>query len=237
MKISFEILKNKMKWLPLAVIFLVPLTGCMDDEGETLEPIPTAYVSIYNAAPDAPELDVLVDNRQIFRQPLNYTDFTRYLNFYTGDRELKISSFNASSVLVDTTVNFQPDKAYSVFITDDVADLSAVVVEDNTDAPASGKALIRIVHLSPDAPAVDLVQEDGTSFFTNQPFKQASDFTEVDADTYDLMLNVAGSSDEVASIPDADFRAGGVYTIIVRGFATPPAGNTNSLSVQILNNN
>ena len=237
MRINFEMVKSKMKWLPLAAIFVAPLTACTDEEEEVVEPVPTAYVSIYNASPDAPELDVLVDNRQIFSQPLSYTDYTRYLNFYTGDRELKISSFNANNALVDTTLNFQPNKAYSVFIADDVADLSAVVVEDNVDAPEAGQALVRLVHLSPDAPAVDLLAEDGTSLFANQTFKQASEFTAVDADTYNLKLNAAGSSNQVLSVPDVNFSAGGVYTIIVRGFADPPAGNANGLSVQIVSNN
>ena len=229
-------LKNKMKWLPLAAIFLVPLAGCMDDDNEVIEPVPTAYVSIYNASPDAPELDISVDNRPIFNQPLGYTDYSRYLNFFTGDRELKISSFNANNTLVDTTVNFEADKAYSMFIADDLDDLTAVVVEDNADAPEAGEALIRMVHLSPDAPAVDLLDGDGTSLFANQAFKQATDFMAVDADTYTLNLNAAGSSDNVLSVPDATFREGGIYTIIVRGFATPPAGNSNSLSIQILSN-
>ncbi len=236
MKTNMKTIKNKMRWLPLAAIFLVPLASCNDDDTEAIEPVPTAYVSIYNASPDAPELDVTVDNRQIFSQPLRYTDYTRYLNFYTGDRELKISSFNANNALVDTTLNFQPDKAYSVFIADDVADLSAVVVEDDVDAPEAGKALVRMIHLSPDAQAVDLLEEDGTNLFADQEFKQASAFQAVDANTYNLKLNAAGSSDQVLSIPDVDFSVGGVYTIIVRGFATPPAGNANGLSVQIVSN-
>ena len=237
MKINFEMVKSKMKWLPLAAIFVAPLAACTDEEGDTIEPVPTAFVSIYNASPDAPELDVTVDNRSVFSQPLSYTDYTRYLNFYTGDRELKISSFNANNALVDTTLNFQPNKAYSVFIADDVADLSAVVVEDNVEAPEAGQALVRMIHLSPDAQAVDLLEEDGTNLFADQEFKQASAFQAVDANTYNLKLNAAGSSDQVLSIPDVNFSAGGVYTIIVRGFATPPAGNTNVLSVQIVSNN
>ena len=237
MKIKLKTIKDKMRWLPLAAIFLVPLASCNEDDTEVIEPVPTAYVSIYNASPDAPELDVTVDNRQIFSQPLRYTDYTRYLNFYTGDRDLKISSFNANNALVDTKINFEPNKAYSVFIADDVADLSAVVVEDNVDAPEAGQALVRMIQLSPDASAVNLVDEDGSSLFANQTFKQASEFKAVDADTYNLKLNAADSNDQVLSIPDANFIAGGVYTIIVRGFATPPAGNANGLSVQIVNNN
>ena len=237
MKTNEMLLRNKLKWVSVCAILWLPLAGCMDDEGEMVEPVAQAYVSIYNASPNAPQLDVSVDNRQIFNQPLNYTDYTRYLNFYTGDRALKISSFNANSVLVDTTVNFQADKAYSMFIADDVADLSAVVVEDNAETPAPGKALVRLVHLSPDAQAVDVTEENGTTLFTNQLFKQASAFKEVDADTYNLMLNTAGDTGEGLSVPDATFRSQGIYTLIVRGFATPPAGNTNTLSVQIVSNN
>lgn len=235
MKINFMSLKNKAKWWPLCAFLWLPLVGCMEDEGENVEPVPVAYVSIYNASPNAPQLDVSVDDRQLFNRPLNYTDYTRYLNFYTGERELKISSFNANSVLVDTTVNLQADKVYSMFIADDVDDLSAVVVEDNAETPAPGKALIRLVHLAPDAPVVDLATEDGTSLLTNQPFKQASAFQEVDADTYNLVVNPDGG--EGLSVPDATFRSQGIYTLIVRGYATPPAGNSNRLSVQIVSNN
>lgn len=235
MKVNFEVL-NKLVGILSGMVVMLSLTSCLDDE-DGVEPVPVAYVSIFHASPDAPDLDVVLDGRHLFNQPLEYTDYTSYLRFYTGNREIEFNSFNASNVLADTTYNFQASEAYSVFVINDVADLSTLIVEDNADTPATGKALVRFIQLSPDAPAVDFsVGEDNTPLFTNQQFKQATDFTEVTADTYSLAVKAAGGSDALVSVPEAELKSGGIYTVIVRGFTNPPSGNSNGLSIQIIQN-
>lgn len=233
MKVNFGVL-NKLAGILGSLAIMLFLTSCLDDDGE---PTPVAYVSIFHASPDAPDLDVILDNQRLFNQPLEYTDYSSYLQFYTGNRELEFNSFNASNVLLDTTYNFQASKAYSVFVVDDVADLSALIVEDEADDPAEGKALVRFVQLSPDAPAVDFtVGDEETPLAANQDFRDASDFMEVDADTYELAIKPAGSDEALVTVEDADLRAGRIYTVITRGFVNPPSGNTNDLSIQVIRN-
>ncbi|WP_277478789.1 DUF4397 domain-containing protein [Catalinimonas alkaloidigena] len=212
------------------------LSGCLEDD--SVEPTPIAYVSIYGASPDAPDLDVVLDNKLLFNQPLEYTDYTGYLQFYTGNRRLEFSEYNASTVFMDTTFNFQADKAYSVFVTDEVDELTTLIVEDSTSTPAEGKAWIRFVHLSPDAPVVDFLieGENSTESFTNQSFEEASTFTEVDADTYSMLLTATGNDEELVAVPETDLESERVYTVVVRGYADPPAGNSNALSIQVVRN-
>jgi len=231
MKVNFGLL-NKLIGILGSMVVMLSLTSCFDDEGE---PTPVAYVSIFHASPDAPDLDVVLDNQPIFNQPLEYTDYTGYRQFFTGNRSLAFNPFNANNVLLDTTYNFQPNKAYSVFVAGEVDDLSALIVEDQADEPAEGNALVRLIHLSPDAPAVDfIVGDEDTPLFSDQAFKEATDFTEVAADTYELTVTAVDGSEALVSVPDAELEEGDIYTIIVRGFADPPAGNTNDLSIQIV---
>src|SRR5688500_2158624 len=136
---------GKLKSFVYLAAFAVLLISCSLDDENATDPIPVAYVSIYHASPDAPELDVYVDERAVNR--LEFTDYTGYLNFYTGDRKFKINSFNASNTLIDTTVNFVDGGFYSVFIVNNLPNVETLTVRDSAGAPAEGKAKIRFINL------------------------------------------------------------------------------------------
>jgi hypothetical protein len=217
-----------------ALVFFV--SGCLDNKDDNVQPVPVGYVSLYHAAPNAPGLDISVDNRKINSQPFDYSSYSGYLNFYTGNRHVTVSAVNANNALADTTIDVQEGKAYSVFIINRFANIETLVVRDSAAIPASGKAMVRFVQLSPDAPALDvkIAGSSGDSWFTNAPFKQASAFKEVDASTYSFEIHQAGSSDVLATVNSATLNPGGYYTIVARGFVNPPSGNTNVFSVEIL---
>lgn len=216
---------------------LVCMTSCLDDDSQPSQPDAVAFVSLFNASPDAPDLDIVVDNRQINSNPFEYADYTGYLRFFTGERNLKFGPFGASNIVVDTTVTFEVGKAYSVFVVDEYSDAGIIVLNDNSEDPASGKAKIRLVNLSPDTPDATLKVDGETSAVVEpQPFKEASDFIEVDAKTYDFKVTSDNGSEVVLDVPDVDLQTGWFYTIIVRGYKTPPAGNTNVASAQVIVN-
>jgi hypothetical protein len=225
---------GKLKSFVYLAAFAVLLISCSLDDENATDPIPVAFVSIYHASPDAPELDVYVDERAVNR--LEFTDYTGYLNFYTGDRKFKINSFNASNTLIDTTVNFMDGGFYSVFIVNNLPNVETLTVRDSAGAPAEGKAKIRFINLSPDAASLDVSLNESTSLFTGQAFKQPSEFAEVDASESSFAVKTTGESDELVSVSDVDLRPGRFYTIIARGFANPPSGNNNALSLEVIVN-
>jgi hypothetical protein len=229
---------NFSKWRAVffSMAFIVLLASCMDDDKNVSEPVQVAYVSLYNASPDAPDLDVIVDNRAINTSPFDYTSYSGYLNFYTGNRNIKFNSVNADNALVDTTFNFQDGKAYSLFAVDRLSKIEALLVRDSAAVPAEGKAMVRFVHLSPDASSfdVDVQGETGTPLFADRSFKQATDFKEIDAKQYTFEIKNTGASDVLVSAKDINILPGKFYTIITRGFVSPPQGNTHVLSIEVL---
>src|SRR5690606_26363306 len=79
------------KWRSIffSVALLVLLTSCLDDDDNLVtEPVEVAYVSIYHAAPETAPLDIVVDGRMINRNPFDYTSYSGYLNFFTGNRDI-----------------------------------------------------------------------------------------------------------------------------------------------------
>ena len=108
-------------------------------------------------------------------------------------------------------------------------------MEDNLTAPASGKAHVRFIHLSPDAPAVDITLTDGTVVFGDYIFKEASAFTPLNAATYNLQVRLAGTSTVVLELPNIALTAGKIYTVFAKGFVG--GTGTQALGAQIIVNN
>ncbi|HAD33406.1 MAG TPA: cell wall anchor protein, partial [Chitinophagaceae bacterium] len=98
-----------------------------------------------------------------------------------------------------------------------------------------GKAHVRFVHLSPDAPAVDVAVTGGSVVFANKAFKTYTAFTPLDAGTYNLEVRVAGTSTVALPLPGIALTAGKIYTVFAKGFL----GGTGAqaLGAQIIVNN
>ena len=73
------------------------------------------------------------------------------------------------------------------------AKLTAVVATDDTGSPAAGMAWIRVLHASPDAPAVD-VYVDGAKAITDLAFGSITDYTPVTAGNHAIKVCATGST-------------------------------------------
>ncbi|HWA33185.1 MAG TPA: DUF4397 domain-containing protein [Cyclobacteriaceae bacterium] len=222
----------------MALAFLVFMASCSlnnDSPGNSQPVTPVSYVSLYNASPDAPALRVSVDNKYI-GSGLRYGDYSGYIAFRTGERTLQFGPSNADNVTVDTTLTLAEGKVYSLFVADQYSKVSLFVTDDTSPDPPAGKAMIRLVNLSPDAGPMQLnLKNDGSSLIAARNFKQASAFTEISADNFDLEVSQASGSLKL-SVPGVTFQPGKFYSIVVQGYSTPPSGNTNVLSAQVIVN-
>src|SRR5690606_6881803 len=145
-------MKRGMGILSLAMVPF--LTSCLDDDEARIDPVPEAYVSFYHGAPNLSSLQIEVDNRRYNTNTFDYSTYFDYGRFYTGERNFSFKLGNAANSLMDTLVEFEADKAYSFFISEEADGFLPVIVEDEIESPAQGKALIRLINLSPDAPEV-----------------------------------------------------------------------------------
>lgn len=81
----------------------------------------------------------------------------------------------------------------------------------------AGTAKVRVIHASPDAPAVD-VFVNGNRALTNVPFFTASDYLDLPAGTYQIQVSPTGQPASAAVIDaSATIEAGKAYTIAATG--------------------
>ncbi|GEO02508.1 hypothetical protein AAE02nite_01720 [Adhaeribacter aerolatus] len=227
------------KWLKLLSLVIFPalfLTAC-DDDDDNDGMSAQARVMVIHASPNSPAVDVLVDDKKVNSAGLTFPNNSGYLDVTAGQRNLKVNAAGTATSVINANANLEENKSYSVFAINILANIEALVLTDNLTAPASGKAHVRFVHLSPDAPAVDIAVKNGPVLFSNRGFKSATDFTPVDAATYNLVVRLAGTNTVVLDLPGVALQNGKIYTVFARGYAAPLAGNTNTLGAQVIVNN
>ncbi len=218
--------------LGLAITVILFLTSC--DEMDEPTPIEVAHVSIYHGSPDTDGLDIRVSTGQINNDPFKFRDFSNYLNFYPGNRNMKFIEANTGVVaLVDTTFTFEIGESYSVLLANTANNLEAVMIEDSFPDAISGKAMVRFIHLSPDVPAVKVLADED-ELFGAESFKNGSEFKPVDAGRVTFEFLEEDGQNTVLQVPNVELLGRRYYNIILTGFDSPPAGNTHELSADII---
>ena len=188
-----------------------------------------ARVRVAHTSPDAPNVDVWVDGSLAFVD-VAFEEITDYAALAPGSYLVQVEptgSGGAGPFVISETLALAANKDYTVAAVNELASIEALVLEDNNTLPTAGKAHVRFVHASPDAPAVDITLPDGTAIFSNIAFKEVGDYTPVDAGTYDLEVRLTGTSTSVLDLMGLAFENKTVYTVFATGYAT---GGTPALN-------
>jgi hypothetical protein len=191
----------------------------------------TSEILVVHTSPDAPGVDLLVDNIVLNTQPLTFPNNTGYISLNAGSRNIKVNASGTTTSVIDATPTFEANKNYSIFAADVLANITPVVFEDDLTAPAAGNSHVRFIHLSPDAPPVDITLTDGTVVFGNISFKQSTDMTPLPAGAYDLQVRAAGTTNVVLSLPTINLADGKIYTVFAKGNLS---GGSQPLGAEII---
>jgi hypothetical protein len=226
--------KGNLLFLAAMMVFGISMSSCKKEETKEY-----AKIMVTHASPDAPGVDLLVDGAKQNSAELTFPNSTAYIQVEAGTRNIKVNVAGTSNSVINADLNFSKDKNYSIFAVDSVSNISAIVLEDDLTAPATGKAHVRFVHLSPNAPAVDVtVAGTNNIVFGNKAFKEYTAFTVLDAGTYDLEVKLAdanGAGAVVLPLSGITLTAGKIYTVFAKGYAGVTTGN-DALGAQIIVN-
>jgi len=209
--------------LTLALAIIV-ITALAQGEAAPMAPAQEARVRVVHGIPDAPAVDVYVDGAKVFGgaafkgitdyndDPLSPGDYLVQV-VVSGTTDLSASVFSQTLTLSDTDYTVI---AMGTLTTTDDYDAHLHVYEDNNDVPMMGKAHVRFIHVSPDAPAVDVAVADGPTLFSDVAYMGTGGYYPVEADTYDLEVLVAGT-DTVVLTPTVTVAPNNIYTIFAFG--------------------
>lgn len=178
----------------------------------------TAKVRVVHASPDAPAVDVWVNGAKALTNVPFFTA-SDYLDLPGGSYDIQVVPTGVTTpVVIDAKgVKIEAGKAYTIAAVGKLAEIKPAIFVDNLSAPAAGKAHVRVIHASPDAPAVDVKLASGATLIPGLAFPNASDYLPVDAGSYDLQVTPAGASAVVLDLKGTKLDAGKIYDVFAVG--------------------
>ena len=234
----------------------------------------TTYVRVVHASPDAPAVDVRVENETVLSN-VSFGDVSDYLELESGTYNVSIVTADEDeTVVLDTNVTFEPRTVTTLAASGEISEdtdategeetneteseetttteseetneteseettttegeetnetegedtspmLDATLFNDNAFTPVNNSSAISVVHLSPDAPAVDVTAANGSVVLAdNVTFQNASDYVTVPAGNYTVEVRAATAANNgsVVATADVSLERGQAYSALALGY-------------------
>ncbi len=174
-------------------------------------------VRVLHAVPDAPNVDVYA-NGMLLAKNIAFGEITDYKQVSKGAYEITIyPTGTMTNPVVREMLTVNDNQNFTAAAVGTLSTISGLAITDSNQQMETNKALVRFIHLSPDAPAVDITLPDGTVLFRNVSFKQATRYISVTPTTYTLQVRPTGESTVVLTVPNVAVDANKFYTIYALG--------------------
>jgi hypothetical protein len=195
----------------LAALLVVPASAAEDG----------AHVRVLHGSPDAPEVDVYVDDAKVDAlSGLAFGDLTAYVAVPAGTYAVKVcASADATVCPIDVpSLALSDGQRYTIAATNVLASIEAQVIEDDP-TPSTGGTQARVVHFSADTPAVDVLTQDGsTTVVSDLAYPNATAYLDLPAGSYDLKVCASADTTVCPLDPGAlDLAAGRSYSVFAIG--------------------
>jgi hypothetical protein len=198
----------------------------------------TARVRVAHMSPDAPALVTTVDGEIVegslavpFRGVGDYTAVT------AGTRRVTITTEDDGTVLFDREVTLAATDytlvAAGERVDDDPAFRVVELIDDN-DRPDATTSLLRLVHVSPDAGALDVQVGSGAAQFDGVEFTDS--VTEsVPADQYGLIVQSERRADDDPDYTRAvSLDGASIYTVFASGYLDVEFASDTSFELTVV---
>ncbi|NHN58857.1 MULTISPECIES: DUF4397 domain-containing protein [Halorussus] len=181
-----------------------------------------AQVRAAHMSPDAPAVNVVVDNETVVEN-LEYGDVTSYLDLQEGDHQIAIVTAENETTVLEQQVTVEANERYTLVAAGEVGENAAeafqlVALQDVRRAPNGTNASVRLVHVAPGAGPVDVtVNRTGAVLYDNVTFGDASEYASVPSGVYTLNVREAteGNDGQILASFTESFEGRTAYT----GFA------------------
>ena len=176
----------------------------------------TSLLRVFHAAPQAPAVDVYINEKLVFSN-LQFTQFSSYVKLKEG--EYRIDIFQTGTMvqpIISGSLDLDEGQMLTIAAIGNLDDLSLLVINDNADKKASSKvSSFRVVHLSPNTPAVDILVNNKI-LVENLAFKQNTSYVDIAPGSYNIEA-VLNSNKELVLVFGAMLKANRIYTIYIVG--------------------
>ena len=201
----------------------------MSTDTATATPAPTGNARVAHMSPDAPNVDVYVDGDAVL-EDVAFGAVSDYLAVPAGEREVEITAAgDAETSVFSGPVTVEADTNYTVVAAGEISEgadeaFEPLVLTDAFPDVGDSEAGIRVVHASPDAPAVDVTTGGGSVVLADgAAFRDATEYATAEANDYTVSVrgDTESNDGDVVADFDVSLNGGTVYTAFAAGYLSP----------------
>lgn len=234
--IKLFVTAKKLATILMVWMLAVTFSSCLKNHDNDYAAAPArALISVVNASPGSQPVDFYLDQNKANNPPIIYGDGIDYVQAYTGKRTASFNLSGTQQKIKSDTLTLQQNQFYTLYLTNTPAQAEYFLVRDSINRPAAGKATIRFVNVSPNAPAADLAIKNGAVLATNKAYKTASAFVPVNGNsTYTFEIRQAGTGNVLVTLPEIKIKGDAIYTVWLQGLNN--GSDQTKLNANIQNN-
>lgn len=177
-----------------------------------------SIIRFLHASPELAAVDVYLNGSRVLRD-FDYKNNSSHMQLPPGKYQVDIyPAGESASTVISKKITVEPGRIYTAAMAGPALKLRLLLFEDNPQTPV-GETKVRFIHLSPDAPAVDITATNGDVIFPNVSYKQTTTYLALTPMTVTLEARVAGTKNTVLTIRDVKLVPNNAYTIVAVGTA------------------
>ncbi|TKJ42312.1 hypothetical protein CEE37_01130 [candidate division LCP-89 bacterium B3_LCP] len=142
-----------------------------------------------------------------------------YYDFRADNRTFQTYLANTNIAVANVAFYLTDNFRYSVLAVDLDATINPelIALADTLALPPDGKAFLRFLHASADAPTLDILHPDSTKLVSELAQYDASPYLTLDQGTYSFSVNSSSSEEELVVLDPVTVISGNNYTGVLSG--------------------
>lgn len=175
-----------------------------------------SLVRVFHAVPNAPAVDVYVNDSLAFRN-ISFRQFTNYVPLSAGQYIVKLYATGTTGPeLLSSELSIPLGGIFTTAASGNINDLQLLVLEDyDATGPSDMESKFRVVHLAPNTPAINL-SLDGIPMIQGIHFREMTSFAAVPPNAYIVTAFHARNNTRVLTFR-VQLQAGYLSTIYIVG--------------------
>lgn len=210
------------------MLALALTTAC--GTGGVTEPSSVSALRVTNASPDSPSIDIFLRGGQI-TQRLNYASGRSYVAVNAGAGTLEVRNSVTDDVLLDFSATLAGNTFYTFAFTGLTGSAQGVFLVDDTTAAPANQFKVRLIHLAPLGPPLDLYIIDpadditaATPVASGIAYTKASAYVTAPIGTKKLSLAQTGTKTVLREVGTFPFTSGQSVSLFLYGAAGADGG-------------
>ena len=149
-----------------------------------------SLVRFLHAIPEGEDVDIYINNLPFYKG-LDFTEFSPYVYVPQGNYTVTVYIEDTKeNPILNEKINVNVNELVTISITGDGENIKLLPVVEETEVVSGSNAKVRVAHLSPNAPAVN-ISADNKELFANVKYMDVTPYISIQAKDYVVNLEEA----------------------------------------------